>query len=213
MVVRSVEEAFQRAVDEARIALRDRLVAEAELLERAGAEVFGEDVRAVEELAHDGLALGALHVHREAFLVAVEHREKARARMLQAARVVALERLDLDHLGTEVGEHQAARGPHHHVRELDDADALQGQALHAARLKPFGRPASGVCPYTGSSGIPFTSSSRAFMSLSKSIPVVTPMLSNMKTRSSVITLPLAPGANGQPPSPPIELSKWRTPSS
>jgi hypothetical protein len=39
------------------------------------------------------------------------------------------------------------------------------------------------------------------------------MLSNMNTRSSVITLPLAPGANGQPPSPPIELSKWRTPSS
>ena len=35
----------------------------------------------------------------------------------------------------------------------------------------------------------------------------------MKTRSSVATLPLAWGANGQPPRPPTEASKWVTPAS
>ncbi len=39
------------------------------------------------------------------------------------------------------------------------------------------------------------------------MPVVTPMASNMNTKSSVTTLPDAPGAKGQPPSPPNELSK------
>ena len=34
----------------------------------------------------------------------------------------------------------------------------------------------------------------------------------LRAGSSVMTLPLAPGAKGQPPSPPSELSKWRTPS-
>ena len=37
------------------------------------------------------------------------------------------------------------------------------------------------------------------------------MASSMNTRSSVTMLPVAPGANGQPPSPASELSKVVTP--
>lgn len=44
-------------------------------------------------------------------------------------------------------------------------------------------------------------------------PVVMPMPSNRWTRSSVATLPVAPGAYGQPPSPPTEQSNVRMPSS
>jgi hypothetical protein len=42
------------------------------------------------------------------------------------------------------------------------------------------------------------------MSLPRSTPVANPIRSNIQTTSSVATLPVAPGANGQPPSPPKE---------
>jgi len=45
------------------------------------------------------------------------------------------------------------------------------------------------------------------------MPVLRPMDSSMKTRSSVTMLPLAPGANGHPPMPPNELSSVVMPSS
>jgi hypothetical protein len=83
---------------------------------------------------------------------------------------------------------------------------MTGPSLSAGRLRAScHRPVlRAVLPSSGS---------RAAMSLAMSTPVVTPMASNMKTRSSVTTLPLAPGAYGQPPRPPSELSKLRTPTS
>ena len=51
------------------------------------------------------------------------------------------------------------------------------------------------------------------MSASRSMPVSTPMAPRQWTRSSVHTLPEAPGAKGQPPRPPMEASKWPTPIS
>jgi hypothetical protein len=66
-----------------------------------------------------------LQVDREAFLVPVEYREEARACVLQVARVVALQRLDLDDFGAEVREDEAAGGAHDHVRELDHPHALE----------------------------------------------------------------------------------------
>ena len=46
-----------------------------------------------------------------------------------------------------------------------------------------------------------------------STPVSTPMSSSMCTRSSVTMLPVAPGAYGQPPRPPIDASNRVTPRS
>src|SRR5918911_742005 len=82
-----------------------------------------------------------LEVYGEAFLVAVEHGEKAGARMLESPRVVAFERLHFDHFGAEIGEHQPAGGAHHHVRELDDAHALKQRhgILWAGPRAPCGR--------------------------------------------------------------------------
>ena len=48
---------------------------------------------------------------------------------------------------------------------------------------------------------------RSASSRSKSWPVSMPMLASMYARSSVATLPLAPGACGQPPMPPRQASK------
>src|SRR2546422_76601 len=51
------------------------------------------------------------------------------------------------------------------------------------------------------------------MSLSRSIPVSTPIASRQWTRSSLQTFPEAPGAKGHPPRPPTEESKCVTPHS
>ena len=49
--------------------------AEPHALDRAGAEVLGEDVEPGQQVGEDSLALCGLHVQRDAPLVAVEHRE------------------------------------------------------------------------------------------------------------------------------------------
>ena len=87
------------------------------------------------------------------FLLRLNAAKKPAPVLVEVARGVALARgLHLDDLGAEVGQHQPAGRAHHHVGELDDADALEGKRrLHAfppaaARRKVFGRPASGTCP-------------------------------------------------------------------
>ena len=45
------------------------------------------------------------------------------------------------------------------------------------------------------------------------MPVSMPIAARQCTRSSLHTLPEAPGANGQPPRPPIEQSRFATPYS
>jgi hypothetical protein len=118
-----------RDVDEARVELRERLLAEAEPLHRAGLEVLAEDVGAGDELEHDLAAARILGVDGDALLVAVEEGEEARAGAHELPRVVAAERLDLDHLGAEVAEDDPAGRPHHHVRELDHPQAGERQVL------------------------------------------------------------------------------------
>jgi hypothetical protein len=60
-----------------------------------------------------------------ALLVAVEERKKPNARTEQRARAVTVDRLDLDDLGAEIGQHHAAGRAHHHVGELDDPQPSQ----------------------------------------------------------------------------------------
>ena len=78
---------------------------------------------------------------------------------------------------------------------------------------PQGRPARASPPYSGSFGIASRRIARTAISLSMSMPVAKPLLSHRNTRSSNTTLPVAPGANGQPPRPPSEPSRMRAPSS
>ena len=117
-----------RAVDQAGIDLRQHVVAETELLERAAPVVLGEHVGACDHPAQHLLALLVLEVQRDAALVAVQDHERCRhavhARLAIAARVVATgQLLDLDHFGAEVGEHHAGGGPGHDLSELEHAHA------------------------------------------------------------------------------------------
>src|SRR5712692_5962660 len=52
----------------------------------------------------------------------------------------------------------------------------------------------------------------AASSRSRSTPVATPRSSRRWTKSSVARLPPAPAANGEPPSPPIDVSNRVTPA-
>ena len=139
VVVGARQEALVRDVDQARIELRERGVAEAEPLHRPGLEVLAEDVGAGHQLEHDLPAARVLGVDRDALLVAVEQGEEAGAGADELSGVVAAERLDLDHLGAEVAEDDAAGGSHHHVGELDHPDAGERQVFRFGHPSSLGR--------------------------------------------------------------------------
>ena len=105
-----------------------RLPAEAEPVERAGAEILQEHVRLLDQLAEQLLAARRFQVERQAALVGVEQEEKEAVAVLDVAHVAArhiaaLRLLELDHVGAEKAEDLRAGGPRLVVRHVDDADA------------------------------------------------------------------------------------------
>src|SRR5437764_11141123 len=73
------------------------------------------------------LRQGILQVDGDAALVAVLGIELNR--YIAAARIAA-RRLDLDHLGAEVGEDRGGERPGHEHREIHHPDARQGSPAH-----------------------------------------------------------------------------------
>ena len=127
LLVGAGQEALQRAVDQPRIDLLQMLGPQPALAHRARREVLDHHVGRLQQLHQHRPALGRVGIEREALLVAVEVAEEAAAEALQLARAVAVDRLDLDHLGAEVGQDHAAGRTEDGVGELDDADALEGR--------------------------------------------------------------------------------------
>ena len=126
--VRAVEPvAGERDADDLRINLTQHVVGETELPDRARPEIGDERVGARDDPMEIGAAGGGGEIERDALLAAVEAREigvvRPDAMRADVARDVAFGRLDLDHLGAEIGEHQAAIRPGQHVADLDDANA------------------------------------------------------------------------------------------
>ena len=136
VLVRAGQKTFVADVDQPRVQRLEAGVVQPELGHGAGLEVLADDVGGGNQAQHGLQAFGRLQVQRQTFLVAVEHREKARARADELARGIALaavaNRFDLDDFGTQVGQHHAAGRAHHHVRELDHAQAFVGQSLRRA---------------------------------------------------------------------------------
>src|SRR5574337_722875 len=101
-------------------------------LHRAGAEVLDQHVRLAGEAPHDVLPLGPAQVERERALVARLHLPPDRGAALQqppaAQRVAAADprarrvggRLDLDHVGAEVGQRLRGERAGDQLAELDD---------------------------------------------------------------------------------------------
>ena len=72
---------------------------------------------------HGVAVLGLGEIQHHAALAAVEQRKERDAHAAETAGLVALRRLDLDHLGAELREDHAAGRAHHHVGHLDDPHA------------------------------------------------------------------------------------------
>ena len=132
-------EAGDRAIDQRRVGCGEHVVAKAQLLERVAPEVFDEDIGGAHHAQQDLPALRPLEIERDAALAAIHHHERRRhavdARLAISARVVpSRQLLDLDHVGAHVGEHGAARGPRHDLREFQHAHAGERTRMRRRRV-------------------------------------------------------------------------------
>lgn len=122
-------EAGQGAIHQARIALRQLVVAQAEAVHDAGTEALDDHIRPVGQTAHRLQPLGVLEVQGDAALVAVAQQEAggiAHVFRRQVALIVARAGLlDLDHLGAEAGQHLRRQRAGQQAAEFQDGDALQ----------------------------------------------------------------------------------------
>ena len=109
---------------------------------RGGSEVLDQHVGAVAELEETVPAVGVVQVERDAALVRVAIQERQRAvgrrcvageRGPQATRIAG-RRLDLEHVGAEVGQHAAGERAAQ-VGQLDDAHV--GQRARASLGHPI----------------------------------------------------------------------------
>ena len=128
-----IAKATQCAVDQARIDLAKRFVAQSEPVHDARAEVLRHGVGRFHKVLEDPFAFFGLQIETDASLVAVDALEVAAERLdvvavavrAGRARDVTVQPLDLDHLRTVVSEHHRAVGPREHLREVDDPDIAQ----------------------------------------------------------------------------------------
>ena len=144
LAVRAVAaEALDREVDDPRVDLRQRVVAEAELLHGARRLVLGDDVRVLDHVEEHGLALRILEVQRDAPLVGVERQEVARVHAgllgaAVAARLALAGLLHLDDVGAQPGQQLGARGSRLELGQVEHADAVQGFAHGRHHTRPSG---------------------------------------------------------------------------
>ena len=120
--------AADRGVDDPRVACRHRLVADAHPVGDARPEVLDHHVAVFGQREQQLLALGAAHVEADVALAHVLLHEVARQAV--HARVgetggVAVGRLDLDHLGTQVAQHAGAVRSAEHPGEVEHPDPLE----------------------------------------------------------------------------------------
>src|SRR5207302_1111814 len=128
-----VSEAGDGAVDQPRVDRGQRVVAEAELVHHARPEVFPDHVRGLHEALHDLEGVGLPEIERDAALVAVHREEAGRHLPLRplaleelVPRLVAVARLDLDHVRAEQRELVRAVRTGEVAREVEDPDAGEG---------------------------------------------------------------------------------------
>src|SRR6516165_3470683 len=123
-------EALDRGHDHARIGLVDVLPGQPHAVERAGGEILHQHVAVLDQPVEDFLARGMLGVDRDRALAAVEHGEIEAVGAFDVAQLAARDvadagALDLDHVGAHIGEQLRAGRTRLHMREIEDAHAVE----------------------------------------------------------------------------------------
>ena len=147
------------AQHDARVALGQHLVAEAEARHHARAKAFDDDVGGLDQAQEQRAPFGLLEVQAQAALVAVDDLvEPARvaAHRAHGARVVAGAGVfDLDDVGAVIGQMLGGQGAGKEAGEIEDAHALEwraargGVVLHGfsgSTARAVGTPARGRRP-------------------------------------------------------------------
>ena len=116
LLARPVLEAAGVAVDEIGLDRAQALVVDAEAYRGVVAHVVLHDVGRRHQLVQDRHRVGVLEVHGDAALAPV-----AAHRDVRAHPVEVVQRVDLDHVGTEVGEHHRAPRPRDRQPEVEHA--------------------------------------------------------------------------------------------
>ena len=127
----------ERRIDQPRVEVRDILVSRAKLAPHRERHVGDEDVGLLHQPAQHLVAALGFQVEREAALVAViedpgvvaVHPRRAGPRVQGAIKVTFAGRLDLDHVGAEVGEDRRCRRRRDEARAIDHSQSGK---------KPFG---------------------------------------------------------------------------
>ena len=107
------------------------LVTQAPFFQRAGTEILDHDVRIPCHARHDLLAFGSAQIDGHRFLVAVLHippQRRALVELAPFAQGIAIRRLDLDHLGAELGEELSGKGARNELPQLQHLYSLEGLA-------------------------------------------------------------------------------------
>jgi hypothetical protein len=109
--------------------------ADAELLERAGSQVFDDDVRVLREPLDDLDAVGRLEVYAHRLLVARLQVPPERSALVQlspfAKGIAAVGGFDLDDFGAEFRQHSGCERCRDEGSDLDDPNALKRSAHDA----------------------------------------------------------------------------------
>ena len=122
-------EGRRAGIDDLRVDLEHRGVANAQAIHRAGAEVLDDHIGVLRQAQEHGAAGRGLQVQAQAAFVPVLRQElhalAAHELVAEIARqVAALGLLDLDHIGAQVAEqHRADRARGHHAQVEDDVAA------------------------------------------------------------------------------------------
>ena len=120
-----------RGEDEARVDGRESVIAHPEAVHDARAKVLRHHVDLPGEARDDRCAVGVSQVDHDALLAAVEHLKITGKAILKAAQHtpgVAIWRLDLQHPGPQLCQHQRRRGPLLVAGKVQNRDAVKGPA-------------------------------------------------------------------------------------
>src|SRR5262249_6479803 len=125
-------------VDHTRVQSLCDLIADAEAVTDAGAEVLDDDVALGDQFVRNLEPFRRLEVERNAALVAVHQEKQATLTADERTNmpvVVALRRLDLDHVGTDIRQQRRAERPGHDARKVENAYSVEWRRYGHGKLQ------------------------------------------------------------------------------